>query len=106
MVLGNPMRKALAAAIFAELGHERRLSIVLKLVKAAPGGLSMGELGRLTKIPNSTLSHHINKLIAVKLISRKQDKQTLTCFVNLNQINVLSTFLLEKCCLNTSKTEC
>lgn len=95
------MKKSLAAAGFAELGHERRLSIILELVKAAPAGLNMGDLGRLTKIPNSTLSHHINKLVAVKLVSRQKDKQMLNCFVNLEHLKALSEFLLDKCCLHS-----
>ncbi len=99
------MKKALAAASFAELGHERRLNIILELVKAAPEGLSMGDLGRLTKIPNSTLSHHINKLIAVKLITRQKNQQTLTCFINLEHIKALSEFLLRKCCSNSLKKQ-
>lgn len=95
------MNKQQAATSFAELGHETRLSIILELVKAGPGGLSTGELGRLTKTPNSTLSHHLQKLEIAKLVTRTKQKQTILCAVNFKRISELSNYLLSKCCQGT-----
>lgn len=100
------MNKQIAALSFAELGHEKRLNVILELVKAGPEGLSTGELGRLTKIPNSTLSHHINKLQQAKLVERVKQKQTIVCRVNFTRINELSDFLLDKCCQNSQQDCC
>ena len=87
---------ALQADRMAALGNEARLSIIKLLLAELPGELAAGEIGRRTDIPNSTLSHHLDRLRREGLVrSRKEmqwvwysaDVETLTDLVNF--LNVL-----------------
>ena len=48
--------------MFAALGTEPRLRIVRLLLSAHPDGMTVGEIQAELGIPNSTLSHHLDKL--------------------------------------------
>ncbi len=92
---------------FSTLGHQRRLEIVRLLVKSAPDGLTMGQISSKTKIPDSTLTHHITLLEKSGLITRQQENQTIFCMVNIDVIKKLGRYLLEECCSsNAKKTSC
>ncbi len=88
----------IAAARCAEIGNVTRLSILRLLVKAGHGGLSVGEIQRHLGIPGSTLSHHIQRLVQVGLISQRRDSRTLYCEPHYREIRELAEFLLAECC--------
>jgi ArsR family transcriptional regulator, arsenate/arsenite/antimonite-responsive transcriptional repressor len=48
--------------MFSAMGTESRLRIMQLLLSAHPDGLVVGEIGNELEIPNSTLSHHLEKL--------------------------------------------
>ena len=50
------------ADMFSAMGTEPRLRIVQLLLQAHPEGLVVGEIQEELDIPNSTLSHHLDKL--------------------------------------------
>ena len=50
------------ADMFAAMGTEPRLRIVRLLLSAHPEGMTVGEIQSELGIPNSTLSHHLEKL--------------------------------------------
>lgn len=87
-----------AAFCMAELGHPKRLAIYKLLVKAGSKGLPVGLIAAELKIPSSTLSHHIKRLVEVKLISQTPERQILYCKPNFKQLNRLIEFLTEECC--------
>jgi DNA-binding transcriptional ArsR family regulator len=87
-----------AAAQLSELGHVTRLSIYRNLVKAGNTGLSVSNIQQILKIPGSTLSHHINRLIHVNLISQIREGRVLRCVAQFNRLNKLIEFLIEECC--------
>tara|TARA_R110000868_G_scaffold84822_6_gene239001 strand:+ start:75329 stop:75646 length:318 start_codon:yes stop_codon:yes gene_type:complete len=95
-----------AAAIFAELGHPARLSIVKELVKSGSDGVNTGKIGEKLNIPNSTLTHHIRRLESVGLIEREQIAQRLVCRMNAPLIKSLSHYLLDACCTQAKKKSC
>jgi DNA-binding transcriptional ArsR family regulator len=66
------MRRQLAGRL-AALGHEVRLHIVQELVAAHPAGLVASRLQRLTGVPASTLSHHLEALERQGLIARQRE---------------------------------
>lgn len=88
---------------FSNLGHERRLEIIRLLVKAAPDGLTMGQIANQTKIPDSTLTHHITLLEQTGLITRQQENQSIYCAVNIDLIKKLARYLLDECCIDSKK---
>ncbi|MCF6190108.1 MAG: metalloregulator ArsR/SmtB family transcription factor [Cocleimonas sp.] len=88
-----------AAKALKELGHPTRLSLFKELVKAGSGGLPVGDIQGKLGIPNSTLSHHISKLITVNLIQQKRDGRTLFCIPQYESLSELIVFLQDECCL-------
>ena len=87
-----------AAKILAELGNDTRLSVFRLLVKAGPEGLPVGEIQRLLKIPNSTLSHHIRRLMQVGLVVQRRESRTLYCTASIDTLRALIDYLLSECC--------
>jgi len=88
-----------AAKALKELGHPTRLSLFKVLVKAGYGGLPVGDIQEKLGVPNSTLSHHISKLMSVGLIKQRRDGRTLFCVPQYSSLNELIVFLQHECCI-------
>lgn len=84
---------SLYADLFAALGSEPRLRIMQLLFSAYPKGMIVGEIQTKLKIPNSTLSHHLEKLRIEKLVEVKKDKQYLCYTANAETMENLLAFL-------------
>ena len=65
------------SAVFKELGHPVRLSIVHHLSRVVENKSSVGDLQKVLGIPNSTLSHHIAALVQAGLLEQKREGRTL-----------------------------
>jgi len=89
----------LAAASFAALGSEQRLSVLRCLVRAGPEGLSIGELGARTGVTGSTLTHHLKLLAAAGLVRQERQGRSIICAaVAYAEVQALAHFLLTECC--------
>lgn len=89
----------LAAASFAALGSEQRLSVLRTLVRAGPDGLSIGELGKRTGVTGSTLTHHLKLLAAAGLVQQERQGRSIICAaVAYAEVEALAHFLLTECC--------
>lgn len=93
------------ADMFAALGSEPRLQIVRLLLSAHPDGLTVGEIQAELDIPNSTLSHHLEKLRMEGLVDYKKDKQWLWYSVNSETLQDLLSFLYAECCTRSQVIE-
>ena len=88
-----------AAACFAALGSEQRLSVLRTLVRAGPDGLSIGALGARTGVTGSTLTHHLKILTTTGLVHQHRQGRSIICAaVAFAEVEALSTFLLTECC--------
>jgi len=85
------------ADIFAALGSEPRLEIMRSLFAAYPEGRTVGEIQAVLNIPNSTLSHHLEKLRHEGLVNAKRDKQFLWYSANAATMEDLLSFLYNGC---------
>lgn len=95
-----------AAAAFAALGSEQRLSVLRTLVRAGPDGLSIGELGTRTGVTGSTLTHHMKILATAGLVTQARQGRSIICAaVAFDEVNSLSTFLLTECCADSPNTD-
>ena len=65
----NPEKIAKYADMFSAMGTEARLRIMQLLLAAHPDGLVVGEIQEELDIPNSTLSHHLDKLKSEDLVT-------------------------------------
>jgi len=93
------MRLDDAAARLEALGNPMRLAIYRTLVKVGEHGIAVGKLQARMGAAASTLSHHLQKLIQVGLVTQERQATTLICRANYPVMNGLVAFLTEECCV-------
>jgi DNA-binding transcriptional ArsR family regulator len=68
------------------------------LLTAHPDGLVVGEIQEELDIPNSTLSHHLDKLRNEGLVEVKRESTFLRYTANTQALQELLQFLYAECC--------
>ena len=86
------------ADMFSAMGTEPRLRIMQVLLSAHPEGLVVGEIQQELDIPNSTLSHHLDKLKAEDLVRVRRESTFLHYTANTEALQELLQFLYAECC--------
>ena len=92
-----------AAKVFAELGNETRLEVLLLLIKAGSEGLSIAEIQSHLGIPLSTLSFHLLALAGVDLIARERQGRMVICRANCDLLSDAVAYLKRECCVGVDK---
>jgi ArsR family transcriptional regulator len=87
-----------SAQRFAALGAEPRLQILRLLLAAHPAGMVVGEVQEEMGIPASTLSHHLEKLKQVGLVTVRREGTYLWYAADTDALRELLNFLYEECC--------
>ena len=91
-------RVAQYADRFSAMGTEPRLRIMQLLLKAHPEGLVVGDIQNELEIPNSTLSHHLDKLKNEDLVEVQREGTFLRYTANTEALQELVQFLYAECC--------
>ncbi len=86
------------ADMFSAMGTEPRLRIMQLLLSAHPDGLVVSEIQAELGIPNSTLSHHLDKLKNERLINVRRESTFLHYTANTAALQDLLQFLYAECC--------
>jgi ArsR family transcriptional regulator, arsenate/arsenite/antimonite-responsive transcriptional repressor len=86
------------ADMFSAMGTGARLRIMQLLLSAHPEGLVVGELQEELGIPNSTLSHHLDKLKNEDLVQVEREGTFLRYSANTDALQELVGFLHAECC--------
>jgi DNA-binding transcriptional ArsR family regulator len=86
------------ADMFSAMGTESRLRIMQLLLQAHPAGLVVGDIQDDLDIPNSTLSHHLDKLKAEGLVEVLREGTFLRYTANTETLQRLLQFLYAECC--------
>jgi ArsR family transcriptional regulator len=86
------------ADMFSAMGTEARLRIMQVLLSAHPDGLVVGEIQEALDIPNSTLSHHLDKLKAEDLVRVTRESTFLRYSANTDALQEVLRFLYAECC--------
>src|SRR5215470_2772219 len=86
------------ADMFAAMGTEARLRIMQLLMTAEPTGMVVGEIQSELGIPNSTLSHHLEKLKNEELVTVRREGTYLWYRANTDTLRELLGFLYAECC--------
>jgi ArsR family transcriptional regulator len=86
------------ADMFTAMGTEPRLRIMQLLLSAHPEGLVVGDIQTELGIPNSTLSHHLEKLKNEELVRVRRDSTFLWYTANTEALEELLGFLYAECC--------
>src|SRR5258708_6836227 len=94
----NSERVAKYADMFSAIGTEPRLRIMQLLLTAHPEGLVVGEIQDELEIPNSTLSHHLDKLRTEGLVEVQRQGTFLRYTANTDGLQELLQFLYAECC--------
>lgn len=90
------------ADMFAAIGVEARLRILRLLLSAHPTGMVAGEIQAALDIPNSTLSHHLDRLRRERLVTVTREGTYLRYAVNTGTLRDLLGFLYAECCTRSS----
>lgn len=91
-----------AAKQLEAIGNPTRLRVYRALVRAGNDGLPVGRLQTKLGIPASTLSHHLQRLIATGLVTQERQATTLICRANYPAMNGLIGFLADECCADAA----
>ena len=93
------------ADMLAAMGTEPRLRIVRLLLAAHPHGMVVGDIGSELGIPNSTLSHHLDKLKHESLVTVTREGVYLRYAANHAGLQELLAFLYAECCTRNQVVE-
>jgi|SRR5580658_821472 ArsR family transcriptional regulator len=91
-------RVAKYADMFSAMGTEPRLRIMQLLLTAHPEGLVVSDIQGELEIPNSTLSHHLDKLRNEGLVEVQREGTFLRYTANTVALQELLQFLYAECC--------
>jgi ArsR family transcriptional regulator len=86
------------ADMFSAIGTEARLRIMQLLLSAHPEGLVVTEIQEELDIPNSTLSHHLDKLKMEGLVQVRRESTFLRYTAHTAALQELLQFLYAECC--------
>lgn len=93
-----------AAAQLEALGNPTRLKLFRILVKVGEEGIPVGHLQSRLGTAASTLSHHLQKMVQVGLVTQERQATTLICRANYKGMNRLIAYLTEECCVEQGAT--
>jgi ArsR family transcriptional regulator, arsenate/arsenite/antimonite-responsive transcriptional repressor len=94
----TPDQVAKFADMFSAMGTEPRLRIMQLLLSAHPEGLVVNEIQNELDIPNSTLSHHLDKLRNEDLVLVQRESTFLRYTANTGALQSVLQFLYAECC--------
>lgn len=86
------------ADMLSAMGTEPRLRIMQLLLSAHPEGLVVREIQEELDIPNSTLSHHLDKLRNEGLVQVRRESTFLRYTAHTEALQELLQFLYAECC--------
>lgn len=86
------------ADMFSAIGTEARLRILRLLLSAHPHGMVVGDILAELDIPQSTLSHHLEKLRHEELVTVQREGTFLRYAANTDALAELLGFLYAECC--------
>jgi len=94
----HPSEIARFADMFSAMGIEARLRIMQLPITAEPGAMLVGDIQSELDIPNSTLSHHLDKLKNENLVTVRREGTFLWYRANTEALKEILSFLYAECC--------
>ena len=87
-----------AVAALSALAQRTRLETFRLLVKHEPDGVAAGEVARLIRVPQNTMSTHLAILSRAGLIRGERQSRSIIYRADLQQFRALTVYLLMDCC--------
>jgi ArsR family transcriptional regulator, arsenate/arsenite/antimonite-responsive transcriptional repressor len=94
----NLDRVAKYADMFSAMGNDQRLRIMQLLLTSHPDGMVVTDIQQELDIPNSTLSHHLEKLKMEDLVEVRREGTFLRYLARTDALQELLQFLYAECC--------
>ena len=91
-------QSATTARALAALGHEARLDVYRLLVRSGKEGLVVGDIASYTKLPLSTLAHHLRTLVGARLVVQERRGREVVNRADFAVMNAALAFLTDECC--------
>jgi DNA-binding transcriptional ArsR family regulator len=82
----------------AALGHPVRLTILRFVVQAGEEGAAAGAIQAHVKMPASTLSHHLRRLVDTGLLASREEGTFNYYAAQYASLRALTDYLWEDCC--------
>ena len=92
------MEQTNAILALAALAQEARLEVFRLLVSREPEGVPAGELARLVKIPQNTMSAHLAVLARAGMVRGERHSRSIIYCAELERLRGLVLFLVQDCC--------
>ena len=83
---------------FAACGSIPRLAVLRFLVRAGEGGLTVSQIQQRSKLPASTLAHHLRLLTESGLVEQERRGRKVINRAEFRRIESLSAYLTDECC--------
>jgi ArsR family transcriptional regulator len=80
------------------LGHPVRLAILRFVVQAGPEGAAAGDIQGHVKLPASTLSHHLKRLVDAAMLTTRGEGTFHYYAADFRALRALTDYLWEDCC--------
>ncbi len=80
------------------LGNPTRLAVFLRLVRAGRDGVPVGGVQKALGLPGSTLTHHLQRLIAAGLAFQERHGTVLICKADFEAMEDIIITLNKECC--------
>ncbi len=92
------MEQTNAILALSALAQETRLDVFRLLVSREPEGVPAGELARLAKVPQNTMSAHLAVLARAGLVRGERHSRSIIYHAELERLRGLVSFLVQDCC--------
>jgi ArsR family transcriptional regulator, arsenate/arsenite/antimonite-responsive transcriptional repressor len=97
-------KTAITARALAALGHEARLDVYRLLVRSGEDGLIVGDIASHTKLPLSTLAHHLRTLVSAGLVTQERRGREVVNRADFAAMSAALSFLTAECCQGVALT--
>ncbi len=92
------MNDTQALASFAALSNETRLTILKRLVRAGPSGMTAGDVAAAVGASPSRASFHLAAIAETGLITSTRQSRQIIYKANFETLGALMRFFLTDCC--------
>ncbi len=86
------------------LGNPTRLAVFRQLVRFGPEGAPVGRVQSALKLAGSTLTNHLQKLVAAGLAHQERKGTELICTADFTAMRAMIDYLEEQCCADMCDT--
>jgi ArsR family transcriptional regulator, arsenate/arsenite/antimonite-responsive transcriptional repressor len=89
---------AATARKLGSLGHEQRLRLFHRLLRAGRNGLTIGQVQEALDRPMSTVTFHLRQLVAAGMVVQQKEGRFVRCRASFEALDEIAEFIARECC--------